>query len=181
MVGRTRCSWSIRHSNWWTKENVDLRQCFVSTDSIRRSTRSTFLFLRIFRKKKNEIRSNFRNGRKIISFGHQKERIWRHFTNKALRFGVEKNSNKFNGSLRIWRREKVSTFFDFSFAHRGVNYIDFSPNERYLVTLSPRPNNPEAFIIWDVITGQKKRSFPLESNSDKGSTYFKFVRIVFRF
>jgi len=59
------------------------------------------------------------------------------------------------------------------FAHRGVNYIDFSPNERYLITLSSRPNNPEAFIVWDVITGQKKRSFPLEQHYSQGPTYFK--------
>jgi len=60
------------------------------------------------------------------------------------------------------------------FAHRGVNYIDFSPNERYLITLSSRPNNPEAFIVWDVITGQKKRSFPFEQQYSTGSAYFKW-------
>jgi uncharacterized protein with WD repeat len=54
-----------------------------------------------------------------------------------------------------------------------VNYIDFSPNERYLITLSSRPNNSEAFIVWDVITGQKKRSFPLEQHYSQGPTYFK--------
>lgn len=60
------------------------------------------------------------------------------------------------------------------FAHRGVNYIDFSPNERYLITLSSRPNNSEAFIVWDVITGQKKRSFPFEQQTSPGSAYFKW-------
>lgn len=60
------------------------------------------------------------------------------------------------------------------FAHRGVNYIDFSPGERYLVTISPRPNNFEAFIIWDVITGQKKRSFPLDQHLSQGPSYFKW-------
>lgn len=60
------------------------------------------------------------------------------------------------------------------FAHRGVNYIDFSPNERYLITLSSRPSNSEAFIVWDVITGQKKRSFPFEQQYSTGSAYFKW-------
>lgn len=60
------------------------------------------------------------------------------------------------------------------FAHRGVNYIEFSPNERFLITLSSRPNINEAFIIWDVITGQKKRSFPIEATGTPGSAYFKW-------
>jgi translation initiation factor 3 subunit B len=55
-----------------------------------------------------------------------------------------------------------------------VNFIDFSPNERYLVTFSPRPNNPEAFIVWDIITGQKKRSFPSEQHLSQGSSNFKW-------
>ncbi|CAF2492557.1 unnamed protein product [Rotaria sp. Silwood2] len=60
------------------------------------------------------------------------------------------------------------------FAHRGVNYIDFSPGERYLVTMSPRPNNPETFIVWDIVTGQKKRSFPLDQHFSQGPSYFKW-------
>ncbi|KAF7265760.1 hypothetical protein GWI33_020840 [Rhynchophorus ferrugineus] len=48
------------------------------------------------------------------------------------------------------------------FAHPNVQYIDFSPCEKYLVTYSPQgdPNNPEKrLIIWDIRTGQEKRSF----------------------
>jgi len=71
------------------------------------------------------------------------------------------------------KEDKHVNFCFYRFAHRGVNHIDFSPCERYLVTISPRPNNLEAFIVWDVITGQKKRSFPLDQHSSQGPSYFK--------
>lgn len=48
------------------------------------------------------------------------------------------------------------------FSHSGVQLIDFSPCERYLVTFSPLPDNPEdpqAIIVWDIRTGLKKRGF----------------------
>ncbi len=54
-----------------------------------------------------------------------------------------------------------------------MNHIDFSPTERYLVTISASPNSPEAFIIWDIITGQKNRSFPLDQHLSQGPSYFK--------
>jgi translation initiation factor 3 subunit B len=65
------------------------------------------------------------------------------------------------------------------FAHPGANLIDFSPNERYLVTWSPKPleippgalNNPNfpyteddegsQVCIWEVLTGKLMRSFPM--------------------
>ncbi|KAJ7372583.1 translation initiation factor eIF-3b like protein [Desmophyllum pertusum] len=58
------------------------------------------------------------------------------------------------------------------FSHPGVQLIDFSPCERYLVTFSPLPDNPDdpqvlfillfaccdlAIVIWDMRTGTKKR------------------------
>ncbi|CAF1610975.1 unnamed protein product, partial [Didymodactylos carnosus] len=51
------------------------------------------------------------------------------------------------------------------FAHRGVNYIDFSPCERYLVTVSPAQRTDESVIIWDIITGQKLRWFPFDQQN----------------
>uniref|UniRef100_V5IC96 Putative translation initiation factor 3 subunit b eif-3b n=1 Tax=Ixodes ricinus TaxID=34613 RepID=V5IC96_IXORI len=63
------------------------------------------------------------------------------------------------------------------FTHFGVKFIDFSPCENYLVTLSPPspdtfhqpqrggaggPGGPEeaqVVIIWDIRTGMKRRSF----------------------
>jgi len=54
------------------------------------------------------------------------------------------------------------------FAHPGVQFIQFSPNEKYLVTLSPNVSNsenddPSAIIIWDSRTGVKKRAFHSEN------------------
>jgi len=52
------------------------------------------------------------------------------------------------------------------FSHLGVQLIDFSPCERYLVTFSPLQDNkedPSAVIFWDIRTGAKKRGFHSES------------------
>lgn len=53
------------------------------------------------------------------------------------------------------------------FAHEGVTMIDFSPCENYVVTFSAALagfDDPNAFIIWDIRTGAKKRSFNSERN-----------------
>jgi len=53
------------------------------------------------------------------------------------------------------------------FAHPGVQFIEFSPCEKYLVTFSPSAVNvtedPSAIIIWDSRTGAKKRAFYSEN------------------
>merc|ERR1712168_229715 len=48
------------------------------------------------------------------------------------------------------------------FNHTNVQLIDFSPNEKYVVTYSPVQDNaqdPSAIIIWDMKSGFKKRGF----------------------
>lgn len=58
------------------------------------------------------------------------------------------------------------------FAHPGVNLVDFSPNENYMVTWSHRPltveeGNPllsleedgKNYLVWDIATGKVLRSF----------------------
>jgi len=49
------------------------------------------------------------------------------------------------------------------FAHPYAEFIDFSPNERYLVTFAPKAermyDNSEVLIIWEIRTGAKKRTF----------------------
>jgi translation initiation factor 3 subunit B len=67
--------------------------------------------------------------------------------------------------------------------HPGVKLIDFSPNERYLVTWSNEPINvsrspdgsPNPFteddegnqiVIWDTVTGSLLRSFPVVQTGD---------------
>ena len=53
------------------------------------------------------------------------------------------------------------------FSHPGVQFIEFSPNEKYLVTFSPsnhgQTEDPTAIIIWDSRTGAKKRAFHSEN------------------
>ncbi|XP_019871337.2 eukaryotic translation initiation factor 3 subunit B [Aethina tumida] len=55
------------------------------------------------------------------------------------------------------------------FAHASVQFIDFSPCEKYLVTYSPQgdPHFPDQkrIIIWDIRTGTEKRSFNPEGPS----------------
>lgn len=49
------------------------------------------------------------------------------------------------------------------YAHPHAELIDFSPNERYLVTFAPKAermyDNSEVLIIWEIRTGAKKRTF----------------------
>jgi translation initiation factor 3 subunit B len=50
------------------------------------------------------------------------------------------------------------------FAHQGVQYLDFSPCEQYMVTFAPGSSakgsdEPTALIIWETRTGAKKRAF----------------------
>merc|ERR1712088_148426 len=47
------------------------------------------------------------------------------------------------------------------FNHPGVQYIDFSPGEKYLVTFSPNQarGTEGSVIIWEARTGMEKRSF----------------------
>ncbi|MGH0122312.1 UNVERIFIED_CONTAM: hypothetical protein FKN15_003103, partial [Acipenser sinensis] len=68
--------------------------------------------------------------------------------------------------IALWGGEKFKQIQRFS--HQGVQLIDFSPCERYLVTFSPlmdTKDDPQAIIIWDVLTGQKKRGFHCESSA----------------
>ena len=55
------------------------------------------------------------------------------------------------------------------FTHSSVQFIDFSPCEKYVITYSPQGDvhNPESkrIIIWDIRTGQEKRSFNPEGPS----------------
>ncbi|KAK3091595.1 hypothetical protein FSP39_021018 [Pinctada imbricata] len=68
--------------------------------------------------------------------------------------------------IALWGGEKFDQIMRFS--HIGVQLIDFSPCERYLVTFSPLPTNQEdqhQIIIWDLRTGMKKRGFHCETQA----------------
>lgn len=54
------------------------------------------------------------------------------------------------------------------FSQRGVECVDFSPCEKYIVTYTPRSDgspDQKRIVIWDIFTGQEKRSFCLEATS----------------
>ncbi|KAI4456592.1 eukaryotic translation initiation factor 3 eif3 -related [Holotrichia oblita] len=63
--------------------------------------------------------------------------------------------------IALWGGPNFTQYKKFS--HSLVQLIDFSPCEKYLVTYSPliEINNPDQMriIIWDIRTGQEKRSF----------------------
>ncbi|XP_018573654.1 eukaryotic translation initiation factor 3 subunit B [Anoplophora glabripennis] len=69
--------------------------------------------------------------------------------------------------IALWAGPNFSQYK--RFAHPGVQFIDFSPCEKYLVTYSPQgdPHNAEQkrIIIWDIRTGLEKRSFNPEGPS----------------
>nr|CAG4640661.1 EOG090X01UY [Eulimnadia texana] len=67
--------------------------------------------------------------------------------------------------VALWGGEKFQQIMRFS--HPGVQFIDFSPCEKYLVTFSPiaearNAEEPQAIIVWDVLTGARKRAFHAE-------------------
>ncbi|XP_023327407.1 eukaryotic translation initiation factor 3 subunit B [Eurytemora carolleeae] len=65
--------------------------------------------------------------------------------------------------IALWGGDKFGQLQ--KFAHFGVEFIDFSPCEKYVVTFSPRgppSEEPTAIVIWDTRTGAKKRAFHAE-------------------
>lgn len=66
--------------------------------------------------------------------------------------------------IALWGGEDFNQVAKFS--HPGVQFIDFSPCEKYIVTFSPvvdqRSEERQSIIIWDVRSGLKKRAFNAE-------------------
>jgi translation initiation factor 3 subunit B len=65
------------------------------------------------------------------------------------------------------------------FSHSAVKFIEISPCEKYIVTLSAdapaNPQDPQAIIIWDIKTGEKKRGFDVnEGEQERGWPVFKW-------
>jgi translation initiation factor 3 subunit B len=69
--------------------------------------------------------------------------------------------------IALWVGQKFTQYK--RYAHMNAQFIDFSPCEKYLVTYSPQgdPQHPaqKGIIIWDIRTGQEKRSFNPEGPS----------------
>ncbi|XP_046491098.1 eukaryotic translation initiation factor 3 subunit B [Neodiprion pinetum] len=54
------------------------------------------------------------------------------------------------------------------FGQRGVECVDFSPCERYLVSYSPRAESSvdqKRLVVWDILSGQEKRDFNPDGSS----------------
>lgn len=68
--------------------------------------------------------------------------------------------------IALWGRETFDQLKKFS--HAGVSFIDFSPNERFLVTYSnqydPYSKDPKSIHVWDlrINLGVPRRSFHVE-------------------
>ncbi|CAH2036962.1 unnamed protein product, partial [Iphiclides podalirius] len=62
--------------------------------------------------------------------------------------------------VALWAGPKFSQFQ--KFFHPEARFISFSPCENYIVTFSPSSDrgDDKKLIIWDIRTGQEKRSFP---------------------
>ncbi|XP_026498953.1 eukaryotic translation initiation factor 3 subunit B [Vanessa tameamea] len=62
--------------------------------------------------------------------------------------------------VALWAGPKFSQFQ--KFYHPEARFISFSPCENYIVTFSPNSDrgDDKKLIIWDIRTGQEKRSFP---------------------
>lgn len=79
--------------------------------------------------------------------------------------------------IQCWGGEDFHSIF--KFIHNQVRLVDFSPNEKYMVTLSPLPitlpddpaeramfpfgpeSNGHKLVIWDLATGEPARTFAL--------------------
>lgn len=68
--------------------------------------------------------------------------------------------------IALWAGPNLTQYK--KFLHDGVQFIDFSPCEKYLVTCSTMPMDNQdnnRIIIWDIRTGLEKRSFNPEGSS----------------
>lgn len=76
--------------------------------------------------------------------------------------------------IALWAGEEFAQFARFS--HTGVQLVDFSPCEKFIVTCNPNRAgiDDQALIIWCVRSGQKKRSFSIERSMNLSWPYFKW-------
>ncbi|ODV83162.1 hypothetical protein CANARDRAFT_30255 [[Candida] arabinofermentans NRRL YB-2248] len=112
-----------------------------------------------------------------------------HWTSAFMKFSPKGSYlfSLFPHGVQSWGGEKFDRIK--RFLHPGVRLIDFSPNENYLVTLSPEPisippdNHParsqclfsnesegHKLVIWDLQSGLPVRTFALPPNLEKQTT-----------
>ncbi|KAG7916122.1 hypothetical protein KL927_003587 [Ogataea polymorpha] len=109
-----------------------------------------------------------------------------HWTSASMKFSPKGTYlfSFFPGGVQAWGGEKFDRIR--RFVHPGVQLLDFSPTEKFLVTLSPEPitippeNHParaqclfsadsagHKLVIWDLQTGLPVRTFALPPNLEK--------------
>jgi len=78
--------------------------------------------------------------------------------------------------IALWGGENMEQIIKFS--HPGVQFFDFSPNEKYVVTYAPPKHKyldaSDALRIFDVWTGELKRTFPGGHQHVKKWPHFKW-------
>ncbi|WAQ97470.1 EIF3B-like protein [Mya arenaria] len=77
--------------------------------------------------------------------------------------------------IALWGGPKFDQIMRFS--HPGVQLIDFSPCERFMITFSPMPpkaDEPQSIVIFDIRTGQRKRGFNCEQHAQATWPIFKW-------
>jgi len=130
----------------------------------------------------------------VVLQGDDVQVVWNH---KGANFEVSHERNKWTEKYCLWSPSGTILASlhgpgvglwggpSFSrihrFPHQGVNFLDFSPFENYLVTLSPVPieaspnpspanpfteeDNGNHIAIWEVSTGNLLRTFPMVQES----------------
>ncbi|KAJ1567789.1 Translation initiation factor 3 subunit b [Cladochytrium tenue] len=81
------------------------------------------------------------------------------------RVGIHTDLVPFRTGVALWSGPEFAD--KIRFAHSNVRLIDFSPDEKYLVTWSHEPFTTETgdlhhVIIWDIQTGAKMRTFAVD-------------------
>lgn len=127
-------------------------------------------------------------GRRRTSGGPLKAPTWPHFIRGALHFGVERSSSRSRdsvtkgcSSLTSLRAKGIlgnAVCVEYlmprtcnlcrRFVSNWIAVMVYCSFYRYMVTFSPlvdMKDDPQAIIIWDVLTGQKKRGFHCESSA----------------
>jgi len=123
----------------------------------------------------------------VIRYGDETELYWNNDTNAAKPDPVYHRKHMTETSVKwsphgsylasfhvqgivLWGGPtQISGKTEFSrvvrFAHPGVKLIDFSPCERYMVSISPQfqlndnAKDPQGIIVWDIRSGKKLRGF----------------------
>lgn len=76
----------------------------------------------------------------------------------------------------LWGGEKFESINKFS--HNGVQFLEFSPAEKFIVTITPPKSkyteSMDAIKVWSIKTGELRRAFSAKADTFKRSLRFKW-------